>query len=182
VTQGRARIGKTSYSAVWIATNNNPQEVAVQTIAQIAPILGAYDRPFVPIHTKLRRSFGNRAKPRYAKRMASNALEWTSETRGNAVVLSPVGRVDETTADAFKETLIESVQAAPQTAVLDLSGIAYMSSRGLRALTLAQRAGNESGTTIVLACPTDTMREILEISRYDMVFRVADTVADAIGH
>ncbi len=57
-----------------------------------------------------------------------------------------------------------------------------MSSRGLRALTLAQRAGQESGTTIALARPNDTMREILAISRYDMVFRVADTIEDALAN
>ena len=65
---------------------------------------------------------------------------------------------------------------------LDLAQVAYMSSRGLRALTLAQRAGQEAGTTIVLARPNETMREILAISRYDMVFRVAASIEDAIGH
>jgi anti-sigma B factor antagonist len=56
-----------------------------------------------------------------------------------------------------------------------------MSSRGLRALTLAQRRGTEAGTAIVLAQPNETMREILAISRYDMVFRVTDSVEEAIG-
>ena len=56
-----------------------------------------------------------------------------------------------------------------------------MSSRGLRALTLAERKGSEVGTTIVLARPNETMREILAISRYDMVFRVAETIEDALA-
>lgn len=150
------------------------------------PVIASSGRPGYPpvAHhfTRARRSFGNPVNPRYATRMAGNPLEWTSEERGDAVVLSPVGRVDESTADAFKDHLVESVRAIPRTAIIDLSGIAYMSSRGLRALTLAQRAGNESGTTIVLACPSDTMREILAISRYDQVFRVADTLEDAVGH
>lgn len=151
-------------------------------LTQIAPILGAYDRASVPPPAPSTRAFGNRGNARYAFNMSGSALEWTSEERGSAVVLSPSGRIDESTADAFKEHLVNSVSAGPKTAIIDLSGIAYMSSRGLRALTLAQRAGNESGTTIVLACPNDTMREILAISRYDMVFRVADTIEDAIGH
>jgi anti-anti-sigma factor len=67
-------------------------------------------------------------------------------------------------------------------AIIDLEKVDYMSSRGLRALTLAQRAGQSSGTTIVLARPNDTMREILAISRYDLVFRVADTIEDALGN
>ena len=102
--------------------------------------------------------------------------------RGNAVVLAPSGRIDESTVDAFRERLLAEIEASPAIAIIDLAQVAYMSSRGLRALTLAQRAGQEAGTTIVLARPNETMREILAISRYDMVFRVAATIEDAIGH
>ena len=157
-----------------------------KNLAQIAPILGAYSQTEVSSKAKRNadsvRVFGNRVKPRYATLMSGDVLQWTSEERGSALVLSPKGRVDETSADAFKDHLVEAVESSPQTAIIDLSGIDYMSSRGLRGLTLAQRAANGSGTTIVLACPNDTMREILAISRYDMVFRVADTIEDAIGN
>lgn len=158
----------------------------MQNLAHIAPILGAYNqnasRPAAGSQEFGPRSFGNRVNSRYASEMPGDVLQWTSEERGSALVLSPEGRVDETSADAFKDSLVEAVESGPKTAIIDLSGIDYMSSRGLRGLTLAQRAANNSGTTIVLACPNDTMREILAISRYDMVFRVADTIEDAIGN
>lgn len=150
----------------------------MQHIIDMAPVLGAYDRS----PRRAIQAFGNPRNPRYAIEMTGSALEWTSEERGRAIVLAPAGRVDESTADAFKERLLAAVEASPATAVIDLAGIAYMSSRGLRALTLAQRATKDKDTTIVLARPNDTMREILAISRYDMVFRVADTIEDAIGH
>lgn len=147
-------------------------------LAQISPVLGVYDRQ----STRLPGAFGIQVKPRYATQMTGSALDWSDEQRGNAVVLAPKGRVDETTADEFKDRLLAVMETRPTAAIIDLDGIAYMSSRGLRALTLAQRAGQEGGTTIVLARPNETMREILAISRYDMVFRVADTIEDAIGH
>ena len=112
--------------------------------------------------------------------MTGSALEWTSEVRGGALVLKPSGRVDESTADAFKVNLLAAMETGPATAIIDLAGIDYMSSRGLRALTLAQRAGKDAGTTIVLARPNETMREILAISRYDMVFKVSDRIEDAL--
>ena len=114
--------------------------------------------------------------------MTDKALAWQEEQRGTALVLAPEGRVDESTADAFKDHLLSAVEKAPSAIIIDLDGVAYMSSRGLRALTLAQRAGQEAQTTIALARPNETMREILAISRYDMVFRVADTIEDAITH
>jgi anti-anti-sigma factor len=146
----------------------------VQHLNAISPVLGAYN--CAP------GAFGFLTNPRYERRMTGSALEWTSEERAGAIVLAPSGRVDESTADAFREHLLEAISAKPATAIINLADVAYMSSRGLRALTLAQRAGQEAGTTIVLACPNETMREILAISRYDMVFRVADTIEAAIGH
>jgi anti-anti-sigma factor len=113
--------------------------------------------------------------------MSGGQLDWASDERGGARVLSPRGRVDEATATAFSERLIEEAGSAAGPLVIDLAGIEYMSSRGLRALTLAQRKGTESGTTIALARPNEVMREILAISRYDMVFRVSDTIQDALG-
>lgn len=112
--------------------------------------------------------------------MTGGGLDWSEETREGARILAPSGRVDESTTNAFNERLGEAAGAGG-TLVLDLGGIAYMSSRGLRALTLAQRRGSEAGTTIVLARPNPTMREILAISRYDKVFRVADSIQDALA-
>lgn len=145
----------------------------MHSLVQIAPVLGAYDRP--------QTGFGFRTRPRYARRMTGNGLDWNDEQRGSVVVLAPSGRVDESTADSFKEHLLDAVEKGPDLVVIDLDGVAYMSSRGLRALTLAQRAGQGSETIIALARPNETMREILAISRYDMVFRVADTVEEAIA-
>lgn len=146
----------------------------MQQIADIAPVLGVFDR--TPA------AFGNWNNARYAGHMTGSVLEWTSEQRAGATVLSPSGRIDESTADSFRENLLSEMEKGPATAIIDLGGVEYMSSRGLRALTLAQRASQEHGTTIVLARPNDTMREILAISRYDMVFRVADTVEEALGN
>ncbi|NQX95455.1 MAG: STAS domain-containing protein [Erythrobacter sp.] len=114
--------------------------------------------------------------------MTTKALDWQDEKRGGATILAPQGRVDGSTAGSFKDHLLIAVEEKPNLLVVDLHGVAYMSSRGLRALTLAQRATQGADTNIVLARPNDTMREILAISRYDMVFRVADTIEDAITH
>ena len=113
--------------------------------------------------------------------MSASTLTWQAADHDSARIVTPDGRVDESTATAFTERLIAEAGAARGKLVLDLSGIAYMSSRGLRALTLAQREGTRAGSTIVLAKPNETMREILAISRYDMIFKVADTIDEALA-
>lgn len=113
--------------------------------------------------------------------MSGGILNWNVEERDGARIVAPAGRIDEATATEFTERLTEAAGAINGKLVLDLAAIAYMSSRGLRALTLAQRRGTEAGSTIVLARPNETMREILAISRYDLVFKVADTIEDALS-
>ena len=115
--------------------------------------------------------------------MTESGLGWNVDSFSTARVIRPAGRVDESTATEFADRLIEEIGAAAgdgkTVLALDLSEIAYMSSRGLRALTLAQRSGDQNGIKIVLSEPNDVMREILAISRYDMIFQVFDTTADA---
>ena len=113
--------------------------------------------------------------------MSGGTLTWQVEDRDGTRIVTPTGRVDESTATDFTERLIAEAGGARGKLVLDLAGIAYMSSRGLRALTLAQREGTRAGSTLVLAKPNETMREILAISRYDMIFKVADTIDEALA-
>ena len=117
--------------------------------------------------------------------MSDGGLGWSIDSASTAHVVRPAGRVDESTATAFYDRLLEEIGAAKESGrmllALDLSQIAYMSSRGLRALTLAQRNGNENGVKIALSEPNDVMREILAISRYDMIFPVFEKTEDAIA-
>ena len=109
-------------------------------------------------------------------------MNWSVEQLGDRVIGRPVGRVDEATWETFSEALIAAVRqakAGPTPLIIDLTGLDYMSSRGLRALTLASREA-AGAVEIVLAAPNDRMREILAISRYDKMFRVVGSVADAV--
>ena len=56
---------------------------------------------------------------------------------------------------------------------IDLSGLDYITSRGLRALVIAKRESPD-GSQIVLFSPNERMREILAISRHDRLFQVFD--------
>jgi len=106
-------------------------------------------------------------------------MDWKTETRGDRLVGQPKGRVDESNWLAFSQALVASIataQAEALTFVVDLSGVDYMSSRGLRALSTALAAAKESGVDMSLAAPGSAMRQILAISRYDKLFTVHDTL------
>ena len=89
------------------------------------------------------------------------------------MVFRPVGRVDAEVVEQFTADLIAAAREAKAAdgLVVDLSGLAFMVSRGLRALTMAQR----EGASVRLANPNERMSEILSISRYDKLFPIVST-------
>ncbi|HWA62309.1 MAG TPA: STAS domain-containing protein [Caulobacteraceae bacterium] len=105
-------------------------------------------------------------------------MDWRVRNDGERLVAMPSGRVDEDSWRDFSERLNEAVReavGAKVPLVIDLSGLEYMTSKGLRALTLAKNEA-KGAVPIRLAAPTAAMRRILAISRYDMLFPVVDDV------
>lgn len=109
---------------------------------------------------------------------------WEAEVRGGVLIGSASGRIDELHWEEFAEALKGAVATARSTGlmklVVDLSRVDYMSSRGLRALTLGKREADDANLPVVLAAPSDLVREILSISRYDKLFALCDTVEAAM--
>lgn len=65
--------------------------------------------------------------------------------------------------------------------VVDFSGITYMSSIGLRALMVGSKAGNGSGIGFAVASPSESVDEVLRISRANMFLAIHETVREAIA-
>jgi anti-sigma B factor antagonist len=102
----------------------------------------------------------------------------------NVKVLALSGRIDNGTSDSFKTGLgshVAQCRAGGDRLVLDFSGVDYISSVGLRALMLAARQSRSQGGTIVMAALQPVVREIFEISRFNMVFDCFGTVREALA-
>jgi anti-anti-sigma factor len=107
-------------------------------------------------------------------------MDWRLRNDGGRLVAAPAGRVDEDSWKDFGAHLTAAVREAVAAAVplvIDLSGLEYMTSKGLRALTVAKNEAR-GAITIYLAAPNETMRRILDISRYGMLFPIVDAVGD----
>jgi anti-anti-sigma factor len=110
-------------------------------------------------------------------------MDLLSARQGDALVLSPRGRIDHESAEAFKAALGPHLDACGpgRPLVLDLSGVDYIASIGLRVLMLASRQSRAQGGTIVVAALQPLVREIFEISKFTLVFRCFASVADALA-
>lgn len=112
-------------------------------------------------------------------------MDWRMAVQDGVLVGQPRGRVDESSWQAFSDALTTAVAAAAaagQRFVVDLSGVDYMSSRGLRALSTGLNAARAADVPMALAAPGDAMVQILAISRYDKLFAVHPDVATATAN
>jgi anti-anti-sigma factor len=102
----------------------------------------------------------------------------------DTIVLSASGRVDHASADTFKTALLDQLgtcAAGRDRMVLDMGGIDYIASTGLRALMLASRQVKAQGGLLVTAALQPVVREVFEIARFTLVFQTFLSVRDALA-
>lgn len=109
-------------------------------------------------------------------------MELKQRTHGSTLVLAPAGRIDQSSAAAFEAALAPYVATCTQDSaalVLDFASVEYLSSVGLRVLMLASRQVAAQGGRIVIAALRPLVKEVFEISRFNLVLTVYDDVAAA---
>ena len=102
----------------------------------------------------------------------------------NALVLGVGGRLDQDNCDAFRADLTTHVERSAHdggAVILDLSGLEYVSSAGLRCFMLASRQARAQHGRIFVAALQPMVAEIFEISHFNMVFQVFPTVREALA-
>jgi len=111
-------------------------------------------------------------------------MQIVQERYGDTLVLTLVGRIDNSTTDNLKaglDSYVASCGPGGDRLVLDFSKVDYISSVGLRVLMLAAKRSREQGGTIVVAGLQPVVREIFEISRFNLVFECFSSVREALA-
>jgi anti-sigma B factor antagonist len=111
-------------------------------------------------------------------------MKVSSRRFASAVVLQASGRLDQDTCDGFRGDLMGHVEKAGHDGgaiVLDLSALEYVSSAGLRCFMLASRAAKAQHGRIFVAALQPMVKEIFEISHFNLVFQVFPTVREALA-
>ena len=108
-------------------------------------------------------------------------MDWHCQQDDGVVIIAPGGSIDHHNAGDFDTRLMAAVKSASDAGdrlVIDLSGVDYMSSAGLRALARAAKEARAGSLDLAVAGLRDTMAEIFAMSRFDRLFTVFET-ADA---
>ena len=97
-------------------------------------------------------------------------MDIAKKTEGGRTVISVTGRVDTTTAPELDAGLkLEGTE----TLTLDLSGVPYMSSAGLRCLLTAQKTMMAGGGSLTIVCVQPAVREVLDITGFSGILTLA---------
>lgn len=99
---------------------------------------------------------------------------------GAATVLAARGRIDSMSAGHLGEALNSEIASGKTLLVLDLSGVDYMSSAGLRELVNALKKVKRVNGDLRLAQPSRRVREVMEMAGLDTIFLIFETSAEAV--
>jgi stage II sporulation protein AA (anti-sigma F factor antagonist) len=94
------------------------------------------------------------------------------EKDGRALVIAPEGRVDSASSGELERLVVSRIDAGEKRLVLDLSGVEYISSAGLRVLLMAAKRLKEPPAGLVLCGMGPSVRTVLELAGFLPLFAV----------
>jgi len=108
-------------------------------------------------------------------------MEIGEERAGGALVVAPTGRVDSVNSGELERHLVSRLDAGERRLVIDLAGVEYISSAGLRVLLLAAKRLKPPAGALVLCGIGPSVRTVLELAGFMSLFVVAPARAEALA-
>jgi stage II sporulation protein AA (anti-sigma F factor antagonist) len=100
---------------------------------------------------------------------------------GDVLVVAPRGRVDSTTSGDLEARLLDVLGSGQRRLVLDLAGIEYISSAGLRVLLLVAKRLKTAQGDLVLCALTPAVRQVFELAGFLSIFQLEDSREAALA-
>lgn len=103
-----------------------------------------------------------------------------SRIEGHTTILSPTGRLDQTTVAPFQGAVTAIIEGLSPNLVIDLARVEFISSVGIRALVMFNNSAKKDGRKLALAAPTQIVKEVLAVARLSTVIPSFATVDEAV--
>jgi anti-anti-sigma factor len=105
-----------------------------------------------------------------------------SELAGSVTCVALVGRLDAPGADRISLRFTASVVSAGRPAVVDMSGVEFVASMGIRLLISTAKACSLKGGKLVLFGAQPLVQEVFEDAALDQLMAIVATQDEAVAH
>jgi anti-anti-sigma factor len=111
----------------------------------------------------------------------SGELDLSTTRDGPCAVVSVGGEIDPGTASELSEAALSAMREIGPSLVLDLSGVTFMDSTGLKVLLAVHQRAQLAGGRLVLAGATRSVQRVVSITGLDETFEARDNVEAAVA-
>ncbi len=98
-------------------------------------------------------------------------MEITEKKNEGQIVLAVSGSVDTVTSPELQKAILTAFQKSKDL-VIDMAGVPYMSSAGLRALLIGQKTATSKGGSMALTGVQNTVMQVFEMSGFSRVLTI----------
>lgn len=104
-----------------------------------------------------------------------------SRLEGGSSVLDVRGEIDMLTAPRLQAAITESLDRPAAPILVNLEGVTFMDSTGLRALVESRERAESAGVRLTLVGPSRQVRRLLSLTGLERFFDVQDSLTQATG-
>ena len=103
-----------------------------------------------------------------------------TKKESNALVVTVNGRMDAATSPEFEKSIFEFIAQGEKAFLINLSGLEYISSAGLRSILAAAKRLKEQDGKIVFSGLQGHVKEVFTISGFQGIFKIYDSDAEGL--
>jgi anti-anti-sigma factor len=112
--------------------------------------------------------------------IAEGIVAISNEKKGEVLILTFKGRLDAISSPVAEKKVFEFINTGDTKLLLDFSGVAYLSSAGMRMLLSTTKKLRGLSGKLVLCSITSNVMDVLKMSGFDHVLELAKTQEEAL--
>ena len=104
----------------------------------------------------------------------------STKKESNALVVTVSGRLDAVTAPEFEKSISEFIAQGDKTFVINLNGLEYISSAGLRSILASAKLLKTQNGKLIFSGLQGHVKEVFSISGFHGIFKICDSDAEGL--
>lgn len=108
-------------------------------------------------------------------------MDITVKEQNNCCILGLIGRMDATTVASFEERCKEQFEKSYAKIIVDMTGLEYISSAGLRGILMMEKTSKAKNCSLVFFGLQPMVHEVFKISSFLSILKICSGLDEAIN-